>query len=248
MTTTYLGQPVQDLTKYYLGGPQDFTEHYPQYSNNGEDLWKKYGAVKGGMFYQNPQGIYFWCMAMGACDLHKEWLDKDKLILTDNEQWANDLCAAGYKVGLKTIIIMSAPTPSVEVEDNKEEVVSNLDKLTDIVEDLNNGKSGALDNLLSLMDEINADKELRELEEYNRDIEEEDDDTIEEDDDTEDYYGDEDEMLEKERLLDEYYDREYDKWEAWWEERGEQEMLEEGWHREEEKQNKRVRNLNKPAA
>lgn len=84
MTTTYLGQSVQDLTKI---GRIDFTEHYPQYLPK-KGVWELW-TYSPGSTPRPASPVYI-------------WLDRDALILVDNEQWANDLCTAGYKVGLTT--------------------------------------------------------------------------------------------------------------------------------------------------
>lgn len=78
MTTT---KSVQDLSKIGI----DFTEHYPQYLPK-KGVWEVW-TYNPGSTPRPASPVYI-------------WLDRDVLILVDNEQWANDLCAAGYKVGL----------------------------------------------------------------------------------------------------------------------------------------------------
>jgi hypothetical protein len=68
MTTTYLGQSVQDLTQTNIGAI-DFTEHYPQYLPK-KGVWELWTRTSTNRPFSSA---YI-------------WLDKDALVLVDNEQ------------------------------------------------------------------------------------------------------------------------------------------------------------------
>ena len=77
--------------------PEDFTKNYPQ-------KWgAEHGAVEGALFYVSPKGVYYWAWGIGAEDMSKVWLPKDKVIITSNEAWARDLKSLGYTVKVRKV-------------------------------------------------------------------------------------------------------------------------------------------------